>query len=63
MGGPLLPGEVRPFPNVAPLRFLAHQFAQHEQALREIGPRILDRIPADDDLATAIRRTLDALDI
>lgn len=62
MGGPLLPGEVRTFPNVAPLSFLVHQFNQHEQALRQIGPRILDRLPADDDAAVAIRRTLEALD-
>ena len=62
MGGPLLPGEVRTFPNVAPISFLAHQFSQHEAALRSIGARILDRLPADDDLAVAIRRTLDSLD-
>jgi hypothetical protein len=63
MHGPLLPGEVIPFPRRAPLRFLVHQFQQHEQALRSIGAQVLEVVPADDDLAVAIRRTLDALDL
>lgn len=58
MNGPLLPGESpRPL-SCAPLSHLVGRLAHHEGAFREIAAEVLERLPADDDLAGAIRRAL-----
>jgi hypothetical protein len=62
MGGPVLPGEVVPFPSRCQAHFLAHRLGQLEAAYRHTASQLLPHLHPDDDLAASVVRVLAALD-
>lgn len=62
MGGPLLPGEVRPFAPAPSVASLARQLGTLEVRWRLTAAELIGQLPPDDDLRLSLLRTLDALD-